>query len=57
MARQFVHHIGVFFTPWGEALIRHWYQEALAELTGMPHVRQRDPDQFVLRSGLDRALR
>lgn len=30
----------VFFTPWGEALIRPWYQEALAHLTRMPHVRR-----------------
>lgn len=30
--------IGVLFTPWGEALVRRWYQEALAELTHMPHV-------------------
>lgn len=27
----------VFFTPWGEALIRPWYQEALARLTRLPH--------------------
>jgi MoaA/NifB/PqqE/SkfB family radical SAM enzyme len=30
--------IGVLFTPWGEALVRRWYQEALAALTRMPHV-------------------
>ena len=29
---------GVLFTPWGEALIRRWYQDALAMLTRMPHV-------------------
>ena len=28
----------VFFTPWGEALIRQPYQRALARLTHMPHV-------------------
>lgn len=28
----------VFFTPWGEALIRRSYQRALAALTAMPHV-------------------
>jgi MoaA/NifB/PqqE/SkfB family radical SAM enzyme len=32
--------IGVLFTPWGEALVRRWYQEALAKLTRMPHVRK-----------------
>jgi MoaA/NifB/PqqE/SkfB family radical SAM enzyme len=32
--------IGVLFTPWGEALIRPWYQEALIALTRMPHVRR-----------------
>src|SRR5207248_654883 len=30
--------IGVLFTPWGEALVRKWYQTALAALTHMPHV-------------------
>ncbi len=30
--------IGVLFTPWGEALVRRWYQDALASLTRMPHV-------------------
>jgi hypothetical protein len=30
--------IGVLFTPWGEALVRRWYQDALAALTHMPHV-------------------
>jgi MoaA/NifB/PqqE/SkfB family radical SAM enzyme len=30
--------IGVLFTPWGEALVRRWYQEALAALTQKPHV-------------------
>lgn len=32
--------IGVLFTPWGEALVRHWYQDALASLTRMPPVRK-----------------
>jgi MoaA/NifB/PqqE/SkfB family radical SAM enzyme len=32
--------IAVFFTPWGEALIRRSYQRALAALTAMPHVRR-----------------
>jgi MoaA/NifB/PqqE/SkfB family radical SAM enzyme len=30
--------IGVLFTPWGEALVRPWYQAALARLTKMPNV-------------------
>ena len=30
--------ISVLFTPWGEALVRRWYQEALVRLTQMPHV-------------------
>ena len=32
--------IRVFFTPWGEALTRRWYQEAIAELSHLPHVRK-----------------
>jgi len=30
--------IRVLFTPWGEALIRPWYQQALVRLTNLPHV-------------------
>lgn len=30
--------IGVLFTPWGEALIRRWYQEALIRLSNLPNV-------------------
>jgi len=32
--------IGVLFTPWGEALVRSWYQNAIATLTRLPHVRK-----------------
>lgn len=32
------HRFAVLFTPWGEALVRPWYQEALVRLTNMPHV-------------------
>jgi MoaA/NifB/PqqE/SkfB family radical SAM enzyme len=32
--------IGVLITPWGEGLIRQWYQEALATLSWMPHVER-----------------
>jgi MoaA/NifB/PqqE/SkfB family radical SAM enzyme len=30
--------ISVLFTPWGEALIRTWYQDALIRLTNLPNV-------------------
>ena len=30
--------IAVFFTPWGEALIRRRYQRAIVELTNLPNV-------------------
>ncbi|HLL21319.1 MAG TPA: STM4011 family radical SAM protein [Kofleriaceae bacterium] len=29
---------GVLVTPWGEALIRRWYQEGLARLSHLPHI-------------------
>ena len=29
---------GVLVTPWGEALIRRWYQDGLARLSHLPHV-------------------
>lgn len=32
--------IGVLFTPWGEALVRRWYRDALLSLTHMAHVRK-----------------
>ena len=32
--------LGIFFTPWGEALIRRWYCEAVTELSHMPHVER-----------------
>jgi hypothetical protein len=32
--------LSVFFTPWGEALIWPWYQEALARLTHLEHVEK-----------------
>ena len=32
--------VSVFFTPWGEALVRGRYQAALIRLSAMPHVRQ-----------------
>jgi MoaA/NifB/PqqE/SkfB family radical SAM enzyme len=30
--------MGIFFTPWGEALIHRRYQEAIVRLSHMPHV-------------------
>jgi MoaA/NifB/PqqE/SkfB family radical SAM enzyme len=30
--------LSVFFTPWGEALIRRWYREALVRLTSLPQI-------------------
>ncbi len=30
--------VGVLVTPWGEGLIRRWYQEALVALSHVPHV-------------------
>lgn len=30
--------IGVLVTPWGEALIRRWYQDGLAELSHLPQI-------------------
>ena len=32
------HRISILFTPWGEALIHPWYQQALAKLTNLPNV-------------------
>jgi MoaA/NifB/PqqE/SkfB family radical SAM enzyme len=32
--------ISVFFTPWGEALIRKRYQRAITHLTNLPHVEK-----------------
>ena len=34
------HDLSILFTPWGEALIRPWYQDALARLTHFSHVRK-----------------
>lgn len=30
--------LGVLFTPWGEALTRAWYRDAMTRLSWMPHV-------------------
>ena len=35
-ARPAADRLGVLFTPWGEALTRRWYRDALVRLTGLP---------------------
>lgn len=32
------HQFSIFFNPYGEALVRRWYREAMVELSHMPHV-------------------
>jgi hypothetical protein len=32
--------IGLLFTPWGEALVRPWYREAMIRLSYLPQVRR-----------------
>ena len=32
--------LGIFFTPWGEALVRPWYREAVVELSQRAQVRK-----------------
>lgn len=31
---------GILFTPWGEALTRRWYREAMVRISHMPYVRR-----------------
>jgi len=38
--RELARPVELLFTPWGEALIRPWYQQALVELSNMEHVRR-----------------
>lgn len=40
VAEQREDRFGVLFTPWGEALIRPWYQIALAKLTHLDHIER-----------------
>jgi hypothetical protein len=35
-----VEHLSVFFTPWGEALIHPWYQDALVAISHCAHVER-----------------
>jgi len=37
-ATAFESRLSVFFTPWGEALTRRWYRDAIVELSNLPHV-------------------
>lgn len=39
-ARSPLDRFGIFFTPWGEALIRRWYCAALVRLTNLPQVKR-----------------
>ncbi|OYE03972.1 STM4011 family radical SAM protein [Nostoc sp. 'Peltigera membranacea cyanobiont' 232] len=34
------HQFSILFTPWGEALIHSWYQQALIKLTQLPNVNK-----------------
>jgi len=38
VAEQTTDRISVLFTPWGEALTRSWYREAMVELSHLPHM-------------------
>ncbi|MCK6549373.1 STM4011 family radical SAM protein [Myxococcota bacterium] len=40
VATRSADHLAIFFTPWGEALVRPWYREALARLTHHGHVEK-----------------
>lgn len=40
VAEQQQHTFGILFTPWGEALIRSYYQRAITELSHLPNVRR-----------------
>ncbi|NNJ26239.1 STM4011 family radical SAM protein [Alienimonas chondri] len=32
--------LSLLFTPWGEALVRKWYRDAVVTLSNLPHVRR-----------------
>ena len=32
--------LSILFTPWGEAVTRRWYRDAMVELSHLPHVRR-----------------
>jgi MoaA/NifB/PqqE/SkfB family radical SAM enzyme len=39
-AQENTHTLSLFFTPWGEALVRRRYQKAIAQLTQLSHVQK-----------------
>lgn len=39
-ASQAERELALLFTPWGEGLVRPWYQAALARLSHLPHLRK-----------------
>ncbi len=46
------HPLGILFTPWGEAIVRGYYRQAIVRLSHLPHVR-RVALQTNLSCGLD----
>jgi MoaA/NifB/PqqE/SkfB family radical SAM enzyme len=38
LTQQSTHDWKVLFTPWGEALVRSWYRDAIAALSHLPHL-------------------
>lgn len=40
ITRQEAHRFGILFTPWGEAMIRKYYQRAITTLSHLPNVRR-----------------
>lgn len=52
LSEQAGHHWRILFTPWGEALVRQWYREALARLTHVAHIES-VAAQTNLTCGLD----
>ncbi|REJ68211.1 MAG: radical SAM protein [Planctomycetota bacterium] len=40
VAEQRDDRLSVFFTPWGEALVRNWYRQAIVSLTHLKHVEK-----------------
>jgi MoaA/NifB/PqqE/SkfB family radical SAM enzyme len=51
-ARDTTDHLGILFTPWGEALIHGYYQQAITQLSRLPQVRK-VTIQTNLSGGLD----
>jgi hypothetical protein len=38
LATETAHRWRILFTPWGEALVRRWYREAITQISWLPHV-------------------